>query len=250
MMDKETEPGQLSSMDRLRHLRDSYPDEVPKNVVNSEDSDKSEARRTWFQAVIATLEEALKDFGLEHRDEINIQLKAYRFIHSVTSPQYQEKELTESTNVAYARGVINLVTGDDPESYFDPYARIHNDPEQESMNNFHGHMPDGFYRPSHKKGFLSKTMRENLAKFASFIDEDEDRWPDGTDHELVKQVKTKRDIQREVDRILSEDDELRELWEERKDLFGGGGITEDREYVLRPIYIQLREKFSEQDLSS
>jgi hypothetical protein len=62
-------------------------------------------------------------------------------------------------------------------------------------------------------------------------------------------VKTKREIQREVDRILRENGELRARWEDRKDLFWAGGLSKDREYALRPIYVQLRQKFSEQDLS-
>jgi hypothetical protein len=43
------------------------------------------------------------------------------------------------------------------------------DPTKESMNNFHGHMPGGFYRPSNglKQGFMRKAMSEYLQEFAT-----------------------------------------------------------------------------------
>ena len=122
----------------------------------------------------------------------------------------------------------------------------------ESMNNFHCHMPAGLYRPSDdlKKGFIPKAMREHLEEFSAFIDKDENEWPENVDHELVIAVKTKRDIQRGIDKVLASDQELAERWLYSQQFFRGGGKQALREYVLRPIYLKLREKFSEEELSS
>lgn len=127
-----------------------------------------------------------------------------------------------------------------------------NDPAKESMNNFHCHMPGGIYRPTDdpNKGFIPKAMREYLKEFASFIDDDESAWPESADHEVVKAVKTKRDIQRAVDEVLASSPELSERWLVSQQFFAGGGKLALREFVLRPIYVALREKFTEDELSS
>lgn len=122
----------------------------------------------------------------------------------------------------------------------------------ESMANFHGHMPGGIYRPadSPTQGFIRRSMKEYLEEFAPFIDLEESEWPDGVDRELVKVVKVKRDIQRGVDEILTNNPELAAKWEQNKTLFRGGGSVKLRHEVLRPIYTLLRGRFSEADLSS
>lgn len=122
----------------------------------------------------------------------------------------------------------------------------------ESMNNFHCHMPGGLYRPTDdpKKGFIPREMREALAEFASFIDNDESAWPESVDHEYVRAVKTKRNIQRAVDQVLDSNPHLANRWFANQPFFRGGGTIEIREYVIRPIYSALREKFSEDELSS
>lgn len=133
-----------------------------------------------------------------------------------------------------------------------PSERGPDDPKIENMNNFHGHFPEGIYRPADdpSQGFLREAMSKHLAEFAAFIDKDESEWPEGVDHELVQHVKTKRDIQREIDNILSQDIDLAERWEASMEYFRNGGFKGLREYVLRPFYIKLRERFTKEELSS
>jgi len=113
-------------------------------------------------------------------------------------------------------------------------------------------MPGGLYRPTDdpNKGFIPRTMRESLVQFAPFIDNDESTWPENVDHEIVKAVKTKRDIQRAIDEVLASNPELAERWLHSQQFFRGGGKYALREFVLRPIYVVLREQFSEEELSS
>lgn len=120
----------------------------------------------------------------------------------------------------------------------------------ESMNNFHCHMPGGLYRPDPIKGFLPRAMRECLEEFAPFIDSDESAWPEGVDRELVRTVRTKRDIQRVIDQFLESNPHLANRYYANQAFFGGGGTIPMREWVLRPIYTALRERFSEDELSS
>lgn len=104
-------------------------------------------------------------------------------------------------------------------------------------------MPNGLYR-------RMPLVQKLTAKLEPFLDLDSSEWPSDEDPEIILAVKTKRDIQRDVDRVLGENAELAEKWESAKDLFRAGGEHADREEVLRPIYTILREKYSEEDLSS
>lgn len=126
-----------------------------------------------------------------------------------------------------------------------------NDPTKEPMNNFHCYMPGGIYRYDEKqpKNSLAEAMQIDFKKYEQIIDCDESTWP-GADKKYIKQLKTKREVQREVDTFLNSNPKIAERWEGLKELFQNGGETTLKEFALRPVYIMLREKFTEEELSS
>ena len=122
-----------------------------------------------------------------------------------------------------------------------PYRQ---DPDVESMNNFHGHMPGGFSRFDEV---------DSLGYFAfqavgHWLEVSQDEWPEERVPVLLR-MRMVLEIQQDIDRFLNEHADFAELWEDSKQLFHTGGTIEARERILRPIYLVFREKYSEEDLS-
>lgn len=127
--------------------------------------------------------------------------------------------------------------------------RIHNNPEKENMNNFYFHMPSGIYRvhEKHPEATLAEAMQKSFKKFEPILDNNEDSWP-LEDRNLIRTHKTTRDIQSDIDDILEAIPELAERWSYARPYSKDGLEASLEEYVLRPLYIILRDIYTERDL--
>jgi|SRR3989338_6436749 len=119
-------------------------------------------------------------------------------------------------------------------------------PLTESMNNFWMHLPGGPYRledfnPDDSTSVGTKIIHD---KYSQYLDQPERTWPpelaDG-----IRECKTRLAVHKEMDEVLAKNPELAKIVDklERKPY----EITNNYETV-RPLWLKLREKFTQLDL--
>ena len=119
------------------------------------------------------------------------------------------------------------------------------DPNTESMNNFHGNMPGGFYRCEAEEGTIGHVL---FQAYGHFLSQDETTWPEDM-KSFLRKYKTKLAIHKDIDEILASNPKLLEDWQTVESISEGGLSPAMRERVLRPVYVQLRDKYREEELS-
>lgn len=127
--------------------------------------------------------------------------------------------------------------------------RVVGDPQTEDMNNFYFYMPSGLkrgdlsYEPKSMVAIGSQFM---LANFGHYLSEPENTWPP-TDAIPIKKLQTDLLITKAVDEYLIDKQELKDAIEERVKTVGARWGRND-DPLIRPIYVHLREQFSQEEL--
>ncbi len=126
------------------------------------------------------------------------------------------------------------------------------DPQYESLNNFRFHMPGGMYR-SDKEALSTKSKKlieARISVYNEYIAKPEAERNE-KECEFIKGIEDSNEIQSRLDTILFSNRELAERWRIfKKIIHTEGSLQKTREYVLRPIYVELRKEFSKEQLTT
>ena len=91
----------------LERLRDEYSDDIPQEIVHSNSlNNKFKVRGSWFQGVIAILENGITEGGIT--DPVVIQ-RVERGINRFTTRKFGEEDPTKPRDIKYANLLIKLV---------------------------------------------------------------------------------------------------------------------------------------------
>lgn len=126
--------------------------------------------------------------------------------------------------------------------------RTAGDPQTEHMNNFYMYMPGGLFRANSfsPDSMVSAGARYMMDKFGSLLDQPEDSWiPQNA--EAIRKLKRSLEVQAAIDELLGDDPRLRAIVVVRVVKKGAHWNRED-DVLIRPLYVRLRERFSETDL--
>lgn len=129
--------------------------------------------------------------------------------------------------------------------------RTTGNPTAEYMNNFYMHMPKGFYRGADcydPNSMPAVGMASMIERFGKYLTEPQETWPEQHAH-AIGQLKTGIAVQKAIDEFLTDNPELKEQVEERVQTKRGSWNRED-DVLIRPIYVYLREAFTEDDLTT
>ncbi len=126
------------------------------------------------------------------------------------------------------------------------------DPQFESLNNFRFHMPGGMYR-SDEAALGTKTRKiieARISVYTEYIKKPEDERSD-KEREFIKGIEESSAIQSRLNAILFSNREMAERWRVfKKIIHAEGSLQKTREYVLRPLYVELRREFSKEQLTT
>jgi hypothetical protein len=125
------------------------------------------------------------------------------------------------------------------------------DPSLEMMNNFYAHLPGKYYRPDKESKGLSKYFFEILQEHKRWFDEPKETWPEDEVNE-IEASKMKYLIQAEIDKFFEQKPKLAGWWEDWKLKYPYEMTQTARQaienQIIRPVYVALRGKFSQDQL--
>ena len=118
-------------------------------------------------------------------------------------------------------------------------------PSIESMNNFHGNMPGGFYRGEREEGTIGHAAFQT---YVHLLEQDKSTWSED-ERDFLRKYRIKLAIHKDIDEILAANPKLLGDWQTVQPISEGGLSPAMREHVLRPVYVELRKKYTEEELS-
>lgn len=125
------------------------------------------------------------------------------------------------------------------------------DPKLESMNNFYSNLPGQLYRPEPEGEGINYIMYQLLEKYKKWFDKPKETWPKDEEGDIGAS-KLRFEVQAEIDEILEQNPKLAGWWEDWKQKYPDNMTDTARRaienQVIRPVYVALRDKFSQDQL--
>ena len=126
-------------------------------------------------------------------------------------------------------------------------AERQSDPQTEYLNNFYLNLPGGARRldapdPNSLHAIGMKYLQD---KFGLYLSQPEDTWPSESIAD-IRGLKVALEIHAVIDAILAEDTELKRTIDS---LPKTASWSRSNDELVRPLYVKLRERFSEDDLT-
>ena len=127
------------------------------------------------------------------------------------------------------------------------------DPKLERMNNFYSYLPGQLYRPEPEGDGINYVMYQLLEKHKKWFDKPREAWPKEEAGDIGAS-KVRFEVQAEIDEILEQNPKLAGWWEDWKNKYPDEMTDTARRaienQVIRPVYVMLREKFSQEQLTT